>query len=250
MEVNTIKCFIDNFFFENDIDTHVIYQNDYVKDDDQGYTEFVVDGLKRWKFGEIIYQLKDGSWSVQLFGEHADYIDKFKSDRTMISFKFILKDNDFQDDNLYIVELSDFIEEIQMIQRQPLAMKYYFYGDTVDSKLWWLIKEFWFYRIEFPIRKFLETQGNYFIANCLKLYINLFYKKAIDSIYVLEMFDNCSPTVNLRINIKDEYIDTIGYKLWKRFGGRLGFSRYLDVDICQYLPDKSGANWKSIYWKE
>lgn len=245
-----IQLWINNFLFGENLEIIISEVLDYLEKDDKAFTIFSVIGLKNWKFGEIIYQKEDGSWEISLFGEHVDYIDKFKPTATKISRSFTISNKDFENGEPFIYELYKFVEDIKHIKRQPWAMKYFYYGDLEDNKLKWLIKQLWFYRIELPIRKFLESRGNYFIAKSLKLYIKAFYKKAIEDADIVKMYDFAFPNVVLQIKIKDEYIETIGYKIWKKFNYFRGFGHCLNIDICEYFEKKGKYGWYPVYWKK
>ena len=270
MNVYEIKEKIYNYLIRDNIFPVETYCGDRSYDGDNCYATFSVNKLKRWKFGMFItfdydydtvigkdkngyniYKIKNENvCEVSIFGEHIDYIDKFKPTAVKISHTFELTNDILKSEKPFICELEFFIKNIKEIERQPWAMKYYYYGDLDNNKIFWLLREMWFYRIELPIRNWLKKRGNYFIAKCIKLYIKAFYKKAIVDIDIVKMYDFAFPNVVLRIKVKDEYIETIGYKIWKKFCNFRGFGYCLNADICQNFEKGGKFRWRPVYWKD
>ena len=202
----------------------------------------ILSGIKHWKFGLWIYQ-EDEIFKCSIFGEHKDYIDKFKPTATEISYSFSIKG-----DESFIFELENFIVTVRKIKHCPLFMKYYFYiYNSNMSFLMWILKEFWFYRIELPIKNFFSKQVNYFMAKCIQLYLKMFYGNKCEDIKVCKLYgsDIIHPSVEVKIKVKDKYIDTVGYKLFHQICSFRGFDYNMCIDVCMKKENK----WRAIYWK-
>lgn len=145
------------------------------------------------------------------------------------------------------MELEYFIKTIQKIKHCPLFIKYYLYCHNDISLVKWLFREFWFYKIEKPFGEFFSKQGNYVIGNCIKYYLTFQCGNKINHIDVMKLYgsDIIFPCVEIRVCIRDKYVDTLGLKLFHKLGHFRGFGHDLSIDICAFINNK----WRPIYWK-
>lgn len=109
---------------------------------------FKIKGLKRWQFGLWIREDNDNeTYVINLFGEHNDYIDKFKPTATRIAHEFkYVDEND-------LWKCQEFIDELMMIKQHPYTMKHCYYG-MYENYLKFLLSEFFYYRIKQHLIKF------------------------------------------------------------------------------------------------
>lgn len=123
---------------------------------------FKVKGAKRWLFGIwCIGEDETGCYNVSLFGEHCDYIDKFKPTATNISCEFTFGPSDISDGQYPPYEAYKAIDEIKFISAHPSLMKYTHYGRPGQSVLGFLLEEFWYYRIRRRLDGFFEKRMAY-----------------------------------------------------------------------------------------
>ena len=127
---------------------------------------FKVTGAKRWLFG--IWCIGDdetGTYRVSMFGEHSDYIDKFKPTATNISHEFMFDPTKDSDCQYPPSEVFRFADDLRHISAHPSLMKYTHYGHPDQSVLGFLLEEFWYYRIRKNLDGFFEKRMAYW---CLK----------------------------------------------------------------------------------
>lgn len=142
--------------------------------------QFEIKSLKRWQFGLWIRENEDNeSYNINLFGEHIDYIDKFKPTATAITHEFKYKN----EDDLW--QSFDFIKELLMIKCHPLIMKHCYYG-IYQNYFMFLLREFFYYRIESPLTKFKGYSLTKFYLNIIKILYKLRFRKLDVNVYVKE----------------------------------------------------------------
>ena len=97
---------------------------------DNSVCHFTVKGLKRWLFG-IWVQEEKSQYKIYLFGEHKDYIDKFKPSATSISRTFYWNpEKDINED----IDIYCFTEEVSKILNAPVARKFQYYGGNESGR--------------------------------------------------------------------------------------------------------------------
>ena len=141
---------------------------------------FKIKGLKRWTFGLWIRKDNDNeTYVINLFGEHNDYIDKFKPTATRITHEFkYVDEND-------LWKCQEFVDELLMIKHHPSVMKHWHYG-MYENYLIFLLREFFYYQIESPLTKFKEYSLTKFYLNIIKIFYKLRFRKLDVNVYVKE----------------------------------------------------------------
>lgn len=239
MDTTEVRDFIYNYL--NNIGIF-IKETYFFEDSDFLTTEFKIKGIKHYLFGLGVYKEND-IFKCSLFSEHKDYINKFKPTVTEISQSFNIKGNES-----FIYEIHLFQEIVNKIKHCPLFMKYYLYCSNDVSIVKWSLHEFWFYKIEKPFRDFFSKQGNYAIGSCIKGYLKLRYRNKIDHIEIPKLYSSeciIHPGIEIRVCIKDKYIDTLGFKLFHKLDSFRGFYHELSIDICELINNK----WKAVCWE-
>ena len=157
-------------------------------EEDYQFINFKIDGIKHWKFGLWLSYADDtkNNFRIELFGQHEDYIDKFKptcSPKNMrFEFTYDFEKNKNVIENDFWLELCDFMDEVHKLKTSPLIYQYMTYGPDMwshESFLGYHINWFWFYKIELPIRKFCQYELNTCFAKFIKFLFRLKYRKCI-----------------------------------------------------------------------
>lgn len=138
---------------------------------------FKIKGLKRWQFGLWIREDNDGeNYVVDIFGEHEDYIDKFKPTATRITHKFKYVDE------YDLWKCEEFINELMMIKQHPYTMKHCYYG-MYENYLIFLLSEFFYYRIKNSLTEFKKYSLIKLSLNCIKIIYKLRFRKLDINVY-------------------------------------------------------------------
>lgn len=138
---------------------------------------FKIKGLKRWQFGLWIKQHNDNeNYVIDLFGEHEDYIDKFKPVATKIKYKFEYKNEDD------FWKCYKFINNLMMIKQHPFVIKHCYYGAS-ENYLKFLLSEFFYYRIKKHLIKFKKHSLTKLYLNCIKIIYKLRFRKLDINVY-------------------------------------------------------------------
>lgn len=203
---------------------------------DESVVHFKIKGCKRWLFGLWIGRTKDGNPnSIDLFGEHEDYIDKFKPTRVEISEKAeIVKDSDESEINNVIDDLIwRFIDShLDIIHSSNTVGKLkYYYGRGDGNLIMWLLSEWWFYRVKNRFRLWLRNRGNFYISKVVVFFLNLWYKRKVS----VKCYDSeCwYPRYVIKLNYKDGTNDDDIYSIWKHLNLPFGFEKSITV---QHIP--------------
>lgn len=178
---------------------------------------FKIKGAKYWLFGIWAIPEEDGSITIDLFGEHEWYINKFKPTQTIISERYILKPNGSIDDLEY--EFLSSIKNISQIANYPVLgyMKHY-WRNSKENPLTMYIKDWTFYKIENPIIEWKENNLNIFLAKIYKVYTKLRWGKFIN----ISIIDNSGED----------------FKIHPRFELKIEFKQNVDEDIIYYIYHK------------
>lgn len=151
---------------------------------------FKVSGIKKWLFAIWVQPVKDSDkYQFDLFGQHTDYIDKFKPSCSPISFSFECTIDEL-DDNL---DIYSFSEKICELIHAPISRKFQYYGGN-ECLLHFVIEQFWYYRIIRPINKFIDNKLVKVYLNFLKVLFTLFFKRKNNNYHIeIKETKNCLP---------------------------------------------------------
>ena len=217
---------------------------------------FNIKQFKHYKFGMQLYTnciendtfKEPDNYNIYLYGEHKDYIDKFKPTATKISrkitvdndcFKLISKNWLFGEYNPLTDQLFEFYWDLQKL-KSGIFGKWYFYGPHMgENPIFWAIGEWFYYRIRKPIGDWFRSDFNYFLCKLLKFYIKIisFNKLKVE---IKDLRKICfSPKVRVRItypqNASDDYI----YKWYCRLPNHIwGIDKFVDIEHCEFGSDR------------
>lgn len=199
-------------------------------DEDFRFVKFRIKGCKRWLWGIWIIR-ENNEYDVQIFGEHEDYIDKFKPSATEIAEHALI-----HTDN-YNKEVSDLVwstiyNQIEIIKASNAAGKIKFYYGGNGGIIHWLLSEWWFYRVANPIQKWLKYKGNKFVCMLYCLILNVVYSGVVATYE--KMVDCFYPTYEIYINYKEGTDDDYIYKVYKRLNGSKGFNKSIRITHIPY----------------
>lgn len=178
---------------------------------------FKMEGAKDWLFGIWAIPEKNGTISIDVFGEHEWYINKFKPTQTRLSESCKLKpDEQLEDLGL---KFFDSIDTISQIVNYPVFgyMKYYWNGYR-KNPIQMYIRDWIFYKIKYPIIEWKRNQFNKVLINIYKTYIKFRWEKY------------------LSIDIYDSAQDD--YKRWPRYDFNIRFKENVDEDIIYDIYHK------------
>lgn len=141
---------------------------------------FKVNGIKKWLFAIWVQPIKDSDeYQFDLFGQHVDYIDKFKPSRSPISFSFKCKIDELEDNlNIY-----SFCEDICELIHAPVARTFQYYGSN-ETLLHFILERLWYYKIVKPFEKFVENHFVKWYLNFLKVLFTLFFKRRNNNYHI------------------------------------------------------------------
>lgn len=176
---------------------------------------FKVKGARRWLFG--IWCVEDdgkpGSYRVSVFGEHRDYIDKFKPTATSVSAEFTLGPSDISDGQYPPCGAYKAIDEIKFISAHPSLMKYTHYGSPRQGVLGFLLEEFWYYRIRKNLDGFFEKRMAYwFLKFAAAMYTLRFRRRGNSFKATVRREDYWYPKYTLKVvygNMDDEETERV-----------------------------------------
>lgn len=194
---------------------------------DDSVCHFRVKGLKCWLFGVWCNETENpDEYKISLFGEHENYIDKFKPTRTDISYQFILDSNTIDNlinDDLYVSEIYQFSEQLSNIKKHPHIQEFVIYAPQ-DNFIRYHLSKFLYYNIKKPIKEFFEIKvAKWYLMFLKKWYIFRFKKPSNNfNVSIEDLGEGWLPRYqlyNYYDGIEDEDIDKIYWKIkksWKR----------------------------------
>lgn len=161
-----------------EIERRGICLSEYELRDDFGkdtVCEFKVKGVRRWMFGIWVYRNKEEKkYTISIFGEHEDYIDKFKPTATEISYRCdVPKLKDIHEDVMFF----EFEMDLRRIKSHPMLEMYFHYSNRIDSVLLFLLSQFWFYRVREPFVHFCKTYLIDIYLHIVAFFYKLRFKK-------------------------------------------------------------------------
>lgn len=210
---------------------------------EESVVHFKIKGCRRWLFGLwIIGDNKETN--INLFGEHEDYIDKFKPTQVAISEELkISNDTTDLDDEIENLVWSIIYNKIRVIHSSNVAGKVKFYYDGYNKGvIRWLFNQWWFYRIEYPVSNWFKYKANKYIAWITCFILNLIYFKKLKATY--ENIKYFSPTYEIYLNYKENTDDNDIYDVYKHINGYIGFSKSI------YIKHIPFGETKEIYFKK
>lgn len=211
---------------------------------EESVVHFKIKGCKRWLFGLWITG-DDKETNIDLFGEHEDYIDKFKPTQVAISEELKISDDSPDLDNeIENLVWSIIYNKIRVIHSSNSAgkIKFYYHGYDDKGVIRWLLGEWWFYRIEYPIIKWFKYKGNKYVAWIVCFILNLIYFKKLKATYKNTKY--FSPTYEIYINYKENTNDDDIYDVYKHINGYIGFSESIYIEHIPF------GKTRGIYFKK
>lgn len=197
---------------------------------------FRIKGCKRWLFGLWIVDIGDNKTRLSLFGEHENYIDKFKPTATKLSEKVEVS-NDISDEDL-LKEIEDLVwgliyDKVDVIYNSNVGgkIKFYYHGGYNRGVLKWLFDKWWFYRVENPFREWLKYKANKYVACLICFILNLRYSRVLKATYRKTEF--FSPTYKIQIKYKEDIDDDGIYDVYKHIKGYCGFDKSI---LVEHIP--------------
>lgn len=248
MGTTDIRDYILNKFQEDSIEITDVWTGDNYFLFDLGkdsVTKFRIKGCRRWLFGLWVIEqsTKDGptTYQVELFGQHTDYIDKFKPSCSPISESSTdVKSLSDLDDMIYLFGIS-----LNTVKSSPLLARYRYYFKGYAGGLnpyLWLLDEAWYYRVKAPLRNLLETKFNKVYGKIIVFWWNLRYHKILEATYRETQY--FSPKHEIDIRYTPEATNDDMYKLWHKLNGSIGYGRC--IRVSHYEP---GQN-RPFYYRE
>jgi hypothetical protein len=197
---------------------------------EEAVVHFKIKKCKRWLFGLWIVDIGNNNTRLSLFGEHEDYIDKFKPTQTKLSEEIEFS-NDISDEDLKTkienLVWSLIYDKVSVIYNSNVAGKIKFYYGC-KGVLRWLLNEWWFYRIELPFNKWLRYSANKYVCIIICLILNIIYGKRLKAIY--EKKEYFSPTYEIYIRYKEGVSDNKIYEVYYHINGMVGFDKAIDIE--------------------
>lgn len=211
----------------------------------ESVVHFHIKGCKRWLWGMwITHDDKENKTNIDLFGEHEDYIDKFKPTQTAIAVKTEIPDDASEkqwEDEINNVVWNLCYEKLFIVHSSNIAGKIKFYYCGSENLVQWFLSEWWFYRIKNPFRKWLKYKGNKYICIFICFILNLFYRKRLNIEY--EKTDFFHPTYEVYIRYKKDVDDNMIWSVYKHIHGDIGFDKSIRINHIPY-GEKRGISFK------
>lgn len=232
---------------------------------DETVCHFTVNGVKRWLFG--IWAFEDETegthekvYRVSLFGEHTDYIDKFKPTATKLSETFVVKDQSEIDDGKY--EIYDFADTIKAVKAHPALEKWFHYTTRTGSVAKFLLSDFWFYRIRKNVSSWLKNNAmHWYLKLVSAIYILRFRRKGVNFKSDVEFRgENWHPMYELRAIYGDNEEDTVlstYNKLQRERKNKLGYleTKHWLLPRCvenntNFINAQNDNDWRGFYYQD
>ena len=220
--------------------------------------------MKRWKFGIWAFEdeneeTHEKTCKVSLFGEHDDYLNKFKPTQTNLSYTFEF--NEPQD--LYdAVETSDFANDIRTLESHPALEKYFRYSSRTGSVVGFLLDDFWFYRIKNPICEWCKKHLIWWYLRFVACVYNLrFRRKGVNfKAEVTRRDEGWYPMYELRAiyGINDDgTVEDIYHKLQKEYRNKYGYRKWKYWLLSKHVSNQitfinaiDENDWRGFYYTE
>lgn len=207
---------------------------------EESVVHFHIKGCKRWLWGMwITHNDKENKTHIDLFGEHEDYIDKFKPTRTPIAVEIDVPDDATEEqwkeaiDNI-VWDLC--YQKVFIIKASNVAGKIKFYYNAASREpkgvIRWLLSQWWFYRVKNPFRKWLKYKGNRYVCMLICFILNLFYGRRLHADY--KKVDFFHPTYEVYVKYKEGVDDDMIWDVYKHICGNVGFDKAIWVDHIPY----------------
>lgn len=205
---------------------------------DDSVCHFKVKGLKRWLFGVwCFWEEEKKKFHIDLFGEHTDYIDKFKPTATEISYSFDYDPEVAANDNIASIEntrIYSFTKEISQLIHSPVVRKFQYYGGS-EGLIKFVLDDFWYYRIRKNLKKFKDNRLIWWYLNYAKFIYTLRFKRKNNNFHI-ELHDegrNVLPRYRFRV-IYDGCDEDLIYDIYHK--------------VVKEPDDKRQFNWLIPGW--
>lgn len=209
----------------------------------ESVVHFHIKGCKRWLWGIWITH-NENKTNINLFGEHKDYIDKFKPTQTAIAVETKIPDNTTEEqwkDAINNVVWDLCYEKLFIVKASNIAgkIKFYYYGS--ENVIQWLLSQWWFYRIKNPFQKRLKYKGNKYVCIFICFILNLFYRKKLNAEY--KKTDFFHPAYEIYIRYKESIDDNMIRSIYKHICNDVGFNKSIRINHIPY-GEKRGISFK------
>lgn len=210
---------------------------------EESVVHFHIKGCKRWLWGMWITH-NENKTNINLFGEHEDYIDKFKPTQTAIAVETEIPDDATEEqwkDEITNVAYDLCYEKLFIVKASNVAGKIKFYYRGQENIIRWLLSQWWFYRIENPFQKWLKYKGNKYVCMFICFILNLFYRNRLNVKYEKTGFFH--PTYEIYIRYKKGVDDNMIWSIYKHIYNDVGFDKSIRIN---HIPhgEKRGISFK------
>lgn len=210
---------------------------------EESVVHFHIKGCKRWLWGIWITH-DENKTNIDLFGEHKDYIDKFKPTQTAIAVETEISDDATEEqweDKINNVVWDLCYEKLFIVKASNVAgkIKFYYYGS--ENVVRWLLSQWWFYRIKNPFQKWLKYKGNKYVCMFICFILNLFYRRRLNAEY--KKTDFFHPAYEIYIRYKKGVDDNMIWSIYKHICNDVGFDNSIRINHIPY-GEKRGISFK------
>ena len=229
-----IKNKIFNFFSNFGLtvyDEEVLNGYYLLETGENSVVHFKINGCKNWLFGLWLMDSED-KMSISLFGQHKDYIDKFKPTACSISEEIEIPNGIGEDElNEKLEEFvwSSIYNQIEVIHSSNTAAKIKFYYHRGGGNvILWLFKQWWFYHIKTPVNNWLKDSANGYLCAIICVILNNILWWKLYSFYSRTIY--LSPSYSIKVNYKEGVSDDFIYCVYRILKPYMGFSKAISVE--------------------
>lgn len=210
---------------------------------EESVVHFHIKGCKRWLWGIWITH-DENKTNIDLFGEHEDYIDKFKPTQTTIAVETKIPDDATEEqwkDKIISVVWDLCYEKLSIVKASNILGKIKFYYCGSENVIQWLLSQWWFYRIKNPFQKWLKYKCNKYVCIFICFILNLFYRNKLNAEY--EKMDTFYPAYMIYVRYKEDVNDNMIWNVYKYIYGDIGFDKSIRIS---HIPhgEKRGISFK------
>ena len=201
---------------------------------DESVVHFRIKGCKKWLFGLwILNDEKENKTTLRLFGEHEDYIDKFKPTATVLSESVEFNNDSSNADikeNINDLVWSLIYNQVDVIKSSNTVgkLKFYYHGLN-RGPIAWLIEQWWYYNYSIPFRNWLKRKGNKYVCMLICFILNIIYGKRLKASYS-KLENTFHPCYIVRLDYKEGVDDDHIYEVYHHIHGNVGFDYAIRIE--------------------